>query len=45
MTDATRVTEEFPGEGKGILGILPNPWNEEKVMFFVERSDDYYLRK
>jgi len=36
LTDATRVTEEFPGEGKGVLEILPNPWDEEKVMLSVE---------
>jgi len=39
MTNATRVTEEFPGEGKGILEILPNPWNKERAMLLVEGWD------
>jgi len=39
MTNATRVTEEFPGEGKGVLEILPNPWDESKAMLLVEGSD------
>ena len=39
MTDATKVTEEFPGEGKGILEILPNPWDESKAMLLVEGWD------
>ncbi|MHA1652049.1 MAG: hypothetical protein ACTSYB_17845 [Candidatus Helarchaeota archaeon] len=41
MTDATRVTEEFPGEGKRVLEILPNPWDEEKAMLLVERYDEW----
>ncbi|MHC1572049.1 MAG: hypothetical protein ACXQTL_04800 [Methanosarcinales archaeon] len=41
MTDATRVTEGYPGEGKGVLEILRNPWNEEKAMLLVERSDEW----
>jgi len=36
LTNATRVTEEFLGEGKGVLEILPNSWNEEKAMLLVE---------
>ena len=40
MTDATRVTDEYPGENKGILEILRNPWNEEKAMLLVEGSDE-----
>ena len=39
MTNATRVTEEFPGEGKGVLEILPNPWDESKTMLLVEGWD------
>ena len=35
-TNATRVTEEFPGEDKGVLEILLNPWNESKAMLLVE---------
>ena len=43
MTNATRVTEEFPGEGKGVLEILPNPWDESKAMLLVEYKDDKSL--
>jgi len=39
MTDATMVTDEYPGAGKGILEILENPWSEEKAMLLVEGSD------
>jgi len=44
MTNATRVTEEFPGEGKGVLEILPNPWDESKAMLLVEGSDEEGIR-
>ena len=40
LTNATRVTEEFPGEGKGVLEILLNPWNESKSIFLIEGSDE-----
>ena len=40
LTNATRVTEEFPGEGKGVLEILRNPWDEEKAMLLVEGGDE-----
>jgi len=40
MTNVTRVTEEFPGEGKGVLEILPNPWDESKAMLLVEGWDE-----
>jgi len=39
LTNATRVTEEYPGEGKGVLEILSNPWDESKAMLLVEGSD------
>jgi len=35
-TNATKITKEFPGEGKGVLEILPNPWDESKAMLLVE---------
>jgi len=38
------VTEEFPGEGKGVLEILPNPWDEEKAMLLVEGSDEWGVK-
>ena len=44
LTNATRVTEEFPGEGKGVLEILRNPWDEEKAMLLVEGSDKWGAR-
>jgi len=44
VTNATRVTEEYPGEGKGVLEILPNPWDESKAMLLVEGSDEWGVR-
>ena len=44
MTDATRVTEEYPGENKGILEILRNPWNEDKATLLVEGSDEWGVK-
>ena len=44
LTNATRVTEEYPGSGKGILEILCNPWNEEKAMLLVEGSDEWGVK-
>ena len=44
MTDAIRVTDEYPGEGKGILEILRNPWNEEKAMLLVVGSDEWGVK-
>ena len=39
ISDALRVNETFPGEGKGVLEILPNPWNESKAMLLVEGQE------
>ena len=44
MTNATRVTEEFPGEGKGVLEILPNPWDESKAVLLVEGNDEWGVK-
>jgi len=44
LTNATKVTEEFPGEGKGVLEILPNPWDESKAMLLVEGWDEQIVR-
>ena len=41
MTDATRVTEEYPGAGKGVLEILRNPWDPEKATLLVGGSDEW----
>lgn len=43
-TSATRVTDEYPGAGKGILEVLRNPWNENKMMLLVEGSDGWGIR-
>jgi hypothetical protein len=43
-TNATKVTKEYPGSGKGILEILRNPWNESKMMLLVEGSDEWGVR-
>jgi len=40
MTDAIRVTDEYPGKGKGVLEILRNPWDEGKAMLLVEGWDE-----
>lgn len=39
-TNVTRVTREYPGEYKGILEILKNPWNESKNLLLVEGSNE-----
>jgi len=44
MTDAGRVTEEFPGEGKGVLEILRNPWDESKAMLLIEEWDEWRVK-
>ncbi|HEY9246289.1 MAG TPA: hypothetical protein VIO11_05525, partial [Candidatus Methanoperedens sp.] len=43
-TNATEVTNNSPGAGKGILEILKNPWNESKVLLLVEGSDEWGVR-
>ena len=44
LTNATKVTEEYPGKNKGILEILRNPWNEDKAMLLVEGSDEWGVK-
>ena len=44
MTDAIRVTDEYPGGNKGVLEILRNPWNEDKAMLLVEGSDEWGVK-
>ena len=41
MTDAMRVTDEYPGAGKGVLEILRNPWDPEKAILLVAGSDEW----
>ena len=43
-TNATKITDEYPGADKGILEILRNPWNESKTMLLVEGSDQWGVR-
>jgi len=44
ISDALGVNESFPGEGKGVLEILPNPWNKDRAMLLVEGSDGEGLK-
>lgn len=44
LTGATRVTNEYPGESKGILEILENPWNLERVLLIVAGSDEWGMK-
>jgi hypothetical protein len=39
-SDVLQVNESFPGEGKGVLEILKNPWEEGKAILLVEGSDE-----
>ncbi len=40
MTNATRVTEEYPGAGEGVLEIMRNPWNVDTALLLVAGSDE-----
>jgi len=40
LTNATRVTKEYPGFNKGVLEILRNPWNKNRVLLLVVGSDE-----
>ncbi|KCZ71274.1 S-layer like family, C-terminal region [Candidatus Methanoperedens nitroreducens] len=44
-TNATRVTEEYPGAGKGMLEILRSPWNEDRTMLLIAGSDKFGVRE
>jgi len=44
LTNATKVTEEYPGEGKGVLEILNNPWDKTKAMLLVEGWDEWGVK-
>ncbi len=41
MVDVLEVNDTFPGEGKGVLEILRNPWNKNKAMLLVEGWDEW----
>ncbi|RLE06829.1 hypothetical protein DRZ78_04005 [Candidatus Aerophobetes bacterium] len=42
--DATKVTDEYPGENKGILEILRSPWNSTKALLIVAGSDKWGVK-
>ena len=44
MANVTMVTDEYPGEGKGILEILKNPWDTGKAMLLVAGSDEWGVK-
>ena len=44
MTDAIRVTDEYPGAGKGMLETLRNPWNPDKALLIVAGSDEWGVK-
>ena len=44
LTEATKVTSVFPGENKGILEILSNPWNSDKVLLMVAGSNEWGVK-
>ena len=45
MTDVVEVSEDYPGEGKGVLEMVKNPWNESKALLLVEGSDEQGIRE
>ena len=44
VRDATKVTKEYPGENKGILEILRNPWNSDKILLIVAGSNEWGVK-
>ncbi|MCK4418444.1 hypothetical protein CEE34_11580 [Candidatus Aerophobetes bacterium Ae_b3a] len=44
LTNATRVTNEYPGENKGILEILGSPWNSNKALLLIAGSDEWGVK-
>lgn len=44
LTDAKEVTDEYPGEGKGILEILRNSWNPDKALLLIAGSDEWGVK-
>lgn len=41
LANLTKVTAEYPGENKGILQILENPWNPDRALLIVAGSDEW----
>jgi hypothetical protein len=44
MGYGTRVTTEYPGESRGILEIMPNPWNEKTSLLIIAGSDQWGVK-
>ena len=44
LGEVIKVSEEYPGEGKGILEIAKNPWNESNALLLVEGSDEWGVK-
>lgn len=44
VTNATKVTKEYPGENRAILEILRNPWNDSKALLLVAGSDEWGVK-
>ena len=44
MTDVMRVTDEYPGAGKGVLEILKSPWDSKKAVLLVAGSDEWGVK-
>ena len=40
LTDVEKVTPQYPGENKGILQILKNPWNSSKALLIIAGSNE-----
>jgi len=40
LTRLTKVTEEYPGESRGILEISRSPWHSDKALLIVAGSDE-----
>jgi hypothetical protein len=43
-TDATKVTSAYPGENKGLLEVLTNPWDLENSLLVVAGSDEWGVK-
>lgn len=44
LANLAKVTEEYPGENKGILQIMENPWNTDRALLLVAGSDELGVR-
>jgi len=44
LTKVTKVTGGYPGEGKGLVEIVPNPWNDDKALLIAAGSSDWGVK-